>query len=128
MAMSPEIKGKWVQALRSGDYRQGKGRLRVGETYCCLGVLCELAVQDGVVSRNLCQPLGDVYLYYYTGKGSLPIQRESLLPFEVQEWARLDTINPRVRLEWGTDLTPLASINDAGFTFEVIADLIEKQL
>lgn len=28
----------WVAALRSGDYQQATGALRVGDTYCCLGV------------------------------------------------------------------------------------------
>lgn len=56
--MNPEIKERWVAALRSGEYQQGFGQLRVrnyeasiGEPlyrYCCLGVLCDLAAQDAV--------------------------------------------------------------------------------
>lgn len=38
----------WVDALRSGKFTQGRGRLYRRETYCCLGVACELAVQAGV--------------------------------------------------------------------------------
>lgn len=38
---------KWIDALRSGKYKQGKSNLarRAGDTieYCCLGVLCEIA-------------------------------------------------------------------------------------
>ena len=38
---------KWIKALRSGIYQQGRGRLRLhlrgeGFRYCCLGVLCDL--------------------------------------------------------------------------------------
>lgn len=42
--MNPEIKTKWVEALRSGKYKQGKKSLRSreGDKYCCLGVLCDL--------------------------------------------------------------------------------------
>jgi len=29
---------KWSAALRSGTYRQAEGRLRRGDSYCCLGV------------------------------------------------------------------------------------------
>ena len=39
---------KWVKALRSGKYKQGRERLHKVDAsnhhkYCCLGVLCELA-------------------------------------------------------------------------------------
>lgn len=39
--MKPEVKKKWVEALRSGKYQQGGGALRLGDRYCCLGVLAE---------------------------------------------------------------------------------------
>lgn len=34
---------KWVRALRSGDYDQCINWLRKGESFCCLGVLCDVA-------------------------------------------------------------------------------------
>jgi hypothetical protein len=40
--MDAELKAKWVAALRSGEYRQGKHMLRDGDRYCCLGVLCSI--------------------------------------------------------------------------------------
>jgi hypothetical protein len=39
--MNKEWKEKWVKALRSGRYQQGRNVLREGDRYCCLGVLCE---------------------------------------------------------------------------------------
>lgn len=44
MSMDPELKKKWVEALRSGDYEQGETRLYTGSTnqFCCLGVLCKV--------------------------------------------------------------------------------------
>lgn len=44
-----EVYDLWIEALRSGEYRQGRGRLRnvTGTEFCCLGVLCDLAVKDG---------------------------------------------------------------------------------
>lgn len=43
----------WVKALRSGEYKQGYGYLhykRGGkDKFCCLGVLCDLAVKNGVI-------------------------------------------------------------------------------
>lgn len=44
--MNREIKQKWISALKSGKYTQGKGYLKItssaGNHYCCLGVLCEV--------------------------------------------------------------------------------------
>ena len=39
-AMDPALKAKWVEALRSGEYEQGRGALLRDGRYCCLGVLC----------------------------------------------------------------------------------------
>lgn len=44
--MNPEIKAKWIAALRSGKYRQGKGVLRRADEFCCLGVLCDVVRKD----------------------------------------------------------------------------------
>jgi len=58
VSMDPNVKAKWVAALRSGDYKQGRGHLvqdvwsevapiQVDHTeYCCLGVLQCLSVSD----------------------------------------------------------------------------------
>ncbi len=37
--MDKKLKAKWVKALMSGKYKQGEGCLRLGDEYCCLGVL-----------------------------------------------------------------------------------------
>lgn len=45
--MNPELKQKWIEALESGKYKKGKAKLRrVDGSYCCLGVLCEVANPD----------------------------------------------------------------------------------
>jgi hypothetical protein len=41
--MTPELKQKWLDALRSGNYVQGEGTLNKGGKMCCLGVLCDVA-------------------------------------------------------------------------------------
>lgn len=40
--MTPEMKTKWVEALRSGKYKQTTGLLKDAEGYCCLGVLASI--------------------------------------------------------------------------------------
>lgn len=57
--IDPVYKKKWVEALCSGEYEQGTGRLcNAGKEYdyfCCLGVLCDVIdpkqwkYQDGLV-------------------------------------------------------------------------------
>jgi hypothetical protein len=37
----------WIDALRSGKYKQTQGTLKNDEGFCCLGVLCDLARLDG---------------------------------------------------------------------------------
>jgi hypothetical protein len=40
--MKPEIKKAWVEALRSGKYKQGQQALSTHGHHCCLGVLLEI--------------------------------------------------------------------------------------
>lgn len=40
--MDKDIKAFWVDALRSGKYKQGKSFLSYDKKFCCLGVLCDV--------------------------------------------------------------------------------------
>jgi hypothetical protein len=42
--MDAQLKAKWIQALRSGEFRQAEGMLHnsANDSYCCLGVLCKV--------------------------------------------------------------------------------------
>lgn len=37
--LKSKIKKAWIKALRSGEYKQCRNKLKDGESYCCLGVL-----------------------------------------------------------------------------------------
>jgi hypothetical protein len=37
--LDPEVKARWLEALRSGQYKQGHDALEYQGRYCCLGVL-----------------------------------------------------------------------------------------
>lgn len=51
--MKKDVKERWVAALRSGDYKQGRKRLRTLEdSFCCLGVLCDVVHPDVWVKRE----------------------------------------------------------------------------
>ena len=58
--MERELAQKWANALRSGQYKQGKTYLyaETDNTYCCLGVLyqvkneCKPPTLNGLISEN----------------------------------------------------------------------------
>ena len=107
---------KWVDALRSGQYKQARFVLHSqilhnGEnSYCCLGVACVIAEQNGVIVRRKFdeQLIG----------GSLYDQPDVL------DWLKMKTI---VGTYGYTDAKSLALCNDyEGMDFNQIADEIER--
>ena len=137
--MNPEVKAKWVAALRSGQYTQGTCFLKrdvtvMGTTdqvtkFCCLGVLCDVAAQSGVnvAWQNREQHGYDVW-YAAATDNAHDINSEKL-PACVQAWAGLDSDDPRVDTLYLGKSVRLSELNDKGRTdFSHIADLIEEQL
>lgn len=49
--MNKDIKDKWVKYLRSGNFVQGFHSLKSKDKRCVLGVLCEVAVDNGVIGE-----------------------------------------------------------------------------
>ncbi len=134
--MNPEVKVKWLEALRSGEYRQTKGTLRrPGDRFCCLGVLSDLYTKEVEGSwewyRDDCSVYGMVNGSYgmVNGSGS-DVAIVDLLPC-IRDWAGLEGRNPEVHVAKGEcDFVPttLAELNDEGMTFKEIADIIDHQL
>jgi hypothetical protein len=85
--MKKGIKARWIAALRNSRYRQGTQALRSGNSYCCLGVLCDLHAKAAFVSWEYDQDTG---VYSYLGE-------TVLLPRIVCEWAGLESENPLAR-------------------------------
>ena len=100
----------WVKALRSGKYKQGRGALRTGDMYCCLGVACELAGAKTEKPNDLTVPYGYDGIFF-------------TLPVSVQEWLGVKTGTG----VYGKEEYDLSSDNDGGKTFEEIADIIESE-
>lgn len=123
--MKKEIKERWIAALRSKEYKQGKNALKSGDKYCCLGVLCDIS-KIGVWAEIGHQGQG-----YKVGPYDWST---SVLPDSVREWAGLDRVDPIIdpsgSLESSQDyhVTHASVANDAGFSFSAIADLIEQNL
>ena len=69
--MNTEIKQKWVNALRSGEYEQGSEKLYSGRGYCCLGVLCDLySKENGLKWEFRGDALWGYYDYAWLSKSS----------------------------------------------------------
>lgn len=108
---------KWVAALRSGKYKQGRSYLKRvddGEArYCCLGVACELFTSP---SKTLAHPDKRICMF---GNGA-----SAVLPEDVQAMLGLaDPLGYTPALE-----TSLSRKNDAEcLTFDQIADFIESE-
>ena len=105
--MNKAIKKKWLKALRSGEYEQGRGRLcdTSGEVhkFCCLGVLINEVEGFGVIGRD--------YAVQELGYGGMPTA----------------AFRSRVRLSNDAQWR-LVSMNDRGKSFTEIADWIEANL
>jgi len=121
--MKPEIKKEWVRRLRSGEIEQGTGALRRDEARCCLGVLSDMAVEEGVIPEPHQGEWGD-WIYGERDK--------SFPPAVVLNWAGLTDRDPVVRLVENEDGEQfeytVSELNDGGATFEEIANLIEAKL
>lgn len=121
LTMNPEIREQWVAALESGEYKQGKGWLCPvddgNRSYCCLGVLADLAVKAGIIDEPTtfeANHLEDSYLVFGGASATLPL--------EVQEWAGLDDSDPSADGEY----KPLSQYNDDDeYTFKEIAAKIK---
>ena len=111
--MKKTIKNRWLAALRSDKYRQGTEALRSGNTFCCLGVLCDLHAQATFVTWEYDEPTGR---YSYLGE-------TILLPLAVCEWAGIEAQNPLALSVF------LTTHNDArGRSYKQIARLIDTHL
>lgn len=128
--MNKEVKDQWVTALRSGEYEQGRSQLQTSDgKFCCLGVLCEVAVKAGVLKPPVKDEHGNVHY------GPEDDTNTAYPPKVVLDWANLDQ-SPNVPFkhpDWndGTyhSKAPLTAINDAEKAdFNGIADLIEEHL
>lgn len=104
--MDAEIKRKWIEALRGGQYQQATLALRRNNVaFCCLGVLCDVTQPQ----EWACSAAGDWYHRDCDGTIDDDLAGEEFgLTFEQQE--------------------TLASLNDSGKTFGEIANYIEKHL
>lgn len=109
--MDPEQKAKWLEALRSGRYKQGRGALSGIGGFCCLGVFCDVVDSAGW------RPAVLGAMAWTTGSGYLTTPSTTFIPRELAYPGLGALVQSR-----------LAEMNDNGASFEEIANWIEKNL
>ena len=114
--MNAEIATLWQEALLSGKYEQGRSALNSGGKLCCLGVLCEVAIQQGLQLNKIKQRNS----YGYGAERAY-----GFLPQEVMEWADIKTMRGALYPNSPSSAS-LALLNDNGNTFSEIAEVIGK--
>lgn len=114
--MPAEMKAKWVEALRSGKYKQGKGNLEVDTvvpSYCCLGVLQK-------VVTGTCEPYPAPSAEWY-GMNHIELSDDPSHPNDNQE-RTLMCMND------GTNNDEGSNQEEREYTFKEIADWIEENI
>lgn len=118
--MNKEIAKIWCDALRSGEYKQGTGVLHDLDhnTFCCLGVLCDLAVKAGIGVTP--KPAFGFNTYD---------NAFNMLPDSVKKWAGMFNGGGRLKSDGCTNDNALFRLNDEKkFSFVKIADFIEEHV
>jgi hypothetical protein len=124
--LKPDIKRRWRAKLESGEYPQSSGRLKSLKGFCCLGVLEDLAVEDGVASWDN----NDSVVVKSTG-----LMQRNAFPKELLPWAfegvSMAGIPDQVNFVYFTnedfsETSCLTVENDLGLSFPEISKLIEQ--
>jgi hypothetical protein len=106
---------KWYRALASGDYLQTSGTLNSYSRFCCLGVACEVAIDNGLD------------LEIATSEGITAYNNESLvMPQSVVDWFGLeDVIDGNPYLLWDEEMRLATHLNDNDqLSFAQIAEAV----
>ncbi len=118
--MNPEIKDKWLKALRSGEYKQAFAVLKSTDGFCCLGVLCDIYLKEKSQKWQH-KP--------FCPDGFFIEECSASLPHKIMEWSGIESslahyIVDRCNPERTT--ISLSNLNDNGVGFKEIADTIER--
>lgn len=122
--MDKGIADAWIEKLSGGSIKQGRHSLCItkkdkSHEFCCLGVLCELARENGldidIHEREL--HAGIISERSYNGASKF-------LPDSVKQWAGMKTAFGRFGKE--TDET-LDYLNDQSFDFDAVIKVIKEK-
>lgn len=116
ISMPKSIATDWLAALRSGQYKQCGGALSDGDGFCCLGVLQVVAA--GHVSTH-----EDGHVY---GTPPTAWLEQHGIDFDLGEvHSRKNDPVFDVQIGCLVTVASASELNDRGYTFEEIADVLE---
>jgi len=128
--INKELIKRWIEALRSGKYQQGRLSLRnISNQFCCLGVLCDIAKDE----------LGlDWILKEEWSKYQIEDNNCTVLPSNLKELVGIGghlgitvdatKLSPEYGIPSNTKYTTLVELNDYWrLSFNQIADILEQQ-
>ena len=120
--MKQEVKAELIEALRSGEYPQGKGGLKYADgRHCVHGVLCEVYAKHhpaaSWVPHLWSNGFLSDYLAFSSPEADTTGDDTTSPPRAVREWAEMDY----------DEMNALMKANDKGRSFLQIADLLEAQ-
>lgn len=107
----------WIEALRSGEYKQERGSLRYTDHYCCLGVACDVFLKKVGVGEWIMNGYGSLFklMGHSTGVS---------WPDAVRDWFGLCLADESVLVD---GKNPMYANDSLEWTFEQIADALERR-
>jgi len=115
--VKPELKRKWIKALRSGDYKKSINVLKrffktVEPRYCCMGVLCDLVKDDYLEAGKLIEQ-NEPDSFHNSNKSV-----GAVMDMRTLEYVGVTADQQRT----------LTSMNDKGVSWDRISAYIERKL
>lgn len=105
---------EWLVNMRSGKFKQGQDYLHKGDSYCCLGIACEIKSLNNKIDVH------DVHTYIFNDDG------ESYSVPDLEWWRKEYGFNFSHTF-FGTLIT-LSRMNDKGISFHLIATVVETMV
>ncbi len=117
MTINEERVRKGIAALRSGEFKKTKGRMKKGDCFCALGVFTEVYRRETGQGEWMRRPTGDGIFKIGTERSSTD------LPYTVMAWYGFDKPDPCIL---GRFTDSIGNMNDVqNLSFDEIADRLE---
>ena len=131
--MKKTVATKWIKALRSGKYKQGRRLLRTtDDKFCCLGVLCDVMKipcweypKINADDQSLVYHFGEKADSKKTYAGLLPPMAINKAGMKSED-GTFCSEEERNTFKKKYGAVTLVGMNDSGKTFEEIANVIEE--
>lgn len=108
---------KWIYELRSNKFHKCKKYLRYNNTYCALGILCEISGLGEWV-----EDISEAGVKNYKINGSKGHRKLFFPPNEVYDWIGLKKEDRRIFGAY------VSSLNDQDLSFKEIASFLESKI